>query len=225
MDGRRIVKLPRKKDRTLSSDNYDVALQRLKSLQKKFKNTDLQNIYTELMQDYIDKNPVEIAPETSVHESRTFYLPHHVVKKQKNPNVKYRIVFDGSSHSPGHPSLNEVLEQGPNLLPEILATLLRFRLHKKAIIGNNNSRGISAAELSSLDTLRNGPNWLSQRPDNWPTESDSLKEIPQCTAEARKPKVQPLCTATFQPVKNASYFSSCTRLLRVTAWVLRFLNN
>ncbi|GBN75964.1 hypothetical protein AVEN_139256-1 [Araneus ventricosus] len=134
IDGRRVVNLPWKKDRSLSSDNYDVSLQRLKSLQKKFKNTDFQNIYMELMQDYIDKNQVEIAPETPVNESRTFYLPHHVVKKQKNNNAKYRIVFDGSSHSPGHQSLNEVLEQGPNLLPEILATLLRFRLHKQAII-------------------------------------------------------------------------------------------
>ncbi|GBN55038.1 hypothetical protein AVEN_138554-1 [Araneus ventricosus] len=85
------------------------------------------------------------------------------------------------------------------------------------------SRGISPAELSSLDIWWNGPDWLSQHPDNWPTKSDSLKEMPQCTAEARKPKV--LCTATFQPVINASYFSSYTRLLRVTAWILRFLNN
>ncbi|GBL97172.1 hypothetical protein AVEN_87091-1, partial [Araneus ventricosus] len=61
IDGRRVVNLPWKKDRSLSSDNYDVSLQR-------------------------------------------------------------------------HQSLNEVLEQGPNLLPEILATLLRFRLHKQAII-------------------------------------------------------------------------------------------
>ncbi|GBM58112.1 hypothetical protein AVEN_164295-1 [Araneus ventricosus] len=58
MDGRRVVKLPWKKDRTLSSDNYDVSLQRLKSLRKKFKNTYFQNIYTELMQDHIDKNQV-----------------------------------------------------------------------------------------------------------------------------------------------------------------------
>ncbi|GBM23177.1 hypothetical protein AVEN_147091-1 [Araneus ventricosus] len=65
----------------------------------------------------------------------------------------------------------------------------------------------------------------SQHSDNWPTKSDSSKEIPQCTAEARKPRVQPLCTATFQPVINASYFSSFTRLLRDIAWVLRFLNN
>ncbi|GBM45240.1 hypothetical protein AVEN_63845-1 [Araneus ventricosus] len=131
MDGRRVVKLKWKKDWTLSSDNYDVLLQRLKSLQKKFKNTDFK---TELMEDYINKNQVGIAPETPVNESRTFYLQHHVVKRKKNQNVKYRIVFDGSSHSPENPSLNEVLEQGPNLLLEILATLLRFRLHKQAII-------------------------------------------------------------------------------------------
>ncbi|GBM52364.1 hypothetical protein AVEN_160091-1 [Araneus ventricosus] len=112
IDGRRVVKFPWKKDRTLSSNTYDIALQRLKSLQKKFKNTDFQNIYTELMQDYIDKNQVEIATETLANESRTFYLLHHVVEKQKNNNVKYRIVFDGSSHSPGHPSLNEFLSKG-----------------------------------------------------------------------------------------------------------------
>ncbi|GBN09853.1 hypothetical protein AVEN_59524-1 [Araneus ventricosus] len=103
----------------------------------------------------LSSNQVVIAPKTPVNDSRTFYLPHHVIEKQKNQNVKYRIVFDGSSHSPGHPSLNEVLEK-LNLLPELLATLLRFRLHRQEIIGNNNSRGISPAELSSLDTWWNG---------------------------------------------------------------------
>ncbi|GBL94031.1 hypothetical protein AVEN_185008-1 [Araneus ventricosus] len=85
------------------------------------------------MQDYIDKNQVEIVPETSANGYRTFYLPHNAVKSQKNQSLN-RIVFDGSSYSPGNPFLNEVLEQGPNLLPEILATSLSRRLHKQAII-------------------------------------------------------------------------------------------
>ncbi|GBN78901.1 hypothetical protein AVEN_171939-1 [Araneus ventricosus] len=93
-DSRRVVNLPWKKDKTLSSDNYDVSLQCLKCSQKKFKNTDFQNIYMELMQDYIDKNQVEIAP--------------------------------GSQNPADHIS-----------------------------------RGISPAELSSLDTWWNGPDWLS----------------------------------------------------------------
>ncbi|KAF8769850.1 Protein P like protein [Argiope bruennichi] len=81
----------------------------------------------------IDNQHVELADNSPCNESKLFYLPHHIVKKQKNGEKKWRIVFDTSSHTPGHPSLNDALEQGPNLLPEIFATLLRFRLHKFAI--------------------------------------------------------------------------------------------
>ncbi|KAF8783509.1 hypothetical protein HNY73_013663 [Argiope bruennichi] len=85
------------------------------------------------MQNYIDDQHVELADNSPCNESKLFYLPHHIVKKQKNDEKKWRIVFDASSHTPGHPYLNDALEQGPNLLPEIFATLLRFRLHKFAI--------------------------------------------------------------------------------------------
>ena len=44
--------------------------------------------------------------------------------------------FDISSHEDQAPSLNDALEMGPNLLPEILETLLRFRLHPVDIIGD-----------------------------------------------------------------------------------------
>ncbi|KAF8788350.1 Kinesin-like protein KIF2A like protein [Argiope bruennichi] len=44
-----------------------------------------------------------------------------------------KIIFDAFSHSPNHPSLNDALEIRPNLLPDIMATLLRFRFSKIAI--------------------------------------------------------------------------------------------
>jgi hypothetical protein len=44
--------------------------------------------------------------------------------------------FDGSSHEDHAPSLNDALEMGPNLLPEILGTLLRFRLYPVGIMGD-----------------------------------------------------------------------------------------
>ena len=45
-------------------------------------------------------------------------------------------MFDASSHESNAPSLNDVLEMGPNFLPEIFAILLRFRLYLSAIVGD-----------------------------------------------------------------------------------------
>ena len=46
-------------------------------------------------------------------------------------------MFNASSHERDTPSLNEALQMGPNVLPEILAILLRFRLNHSAIVGDN----------------------------------------------------------------------------------------
>jgi len=87
------------------------------------------------MLDYIRKEQVEIA--TSGEETTDeFYLPHHALKREKRGEEKWTIVFDGSSHEDNAQSLNDALEVGPNLLPEILATLLRFRLYPVGIIGD-----------------------------------------------------------------------------------------
>ena len=87
------------------------------------------------MLNYITRGQVEAAPaEDST--TTVFYLPHQAVKKEKHGKTKWRIVFDASSHETNAPSLNEVLEMGPNLLPEILAILLRFRLHFAAIFSD-----------------------------------------------------------------------------------------
>ena len=65
-----------------------------------------------------------------------FYLPHKAVKKVKRGRTKWMIVFDATYHESNATSPNEVLEMGPNFLPEILAILLRFRLHHSAIVGD-----------------------------------------------------------------------------------------
>ncbi|XP_042896626.2 uncharacterized protein [Parasteatoda tepidariorum] len=126
-------------------------------------------MYVTLMEDYIDKRQVEIAPENHDKEEKSYYIPHHVVIKEKNAEIKRRIVFDASSHTPGHPSLNDVLEQGPNLLPEILVTLLRFRLHKQAIISDGSQaflqlalweKDICATKFLWFKTRKNGEGHL-----------------------------------------------------------------
>jgi len=87
------------------------------------------------MLDHVVKQQVEIAQSTEEWPGM-FYLPHHVVKKERHGKIKCRIVIDESSSQGNSPSLNDVLEIGPNLLPEVLATLLRFLERPVAIIGD-----------------------------------------------------------------------------------------
>jgi hypothetical protein len=132
-EGRRVVSLPRR-DAVFLSDNRSIAEMRFRALEKRFyEDADFKSMYFDHMLDYIIKEQVEVAPPDGTSE-HVFYLPHHAVKKKKNNTTKWRIVFDASSHERGFPSLNDALEMGPNLLPEILATLLRFRLHRKAVV-------------------------------------------------------------------------------------------
>ena len=56
---------------------------------------------------------VEVAPIEDT--TAMFYLPHQAVEIVKKGRTKWRIVFDASSHESNAPSMNEVLEMGPNL--------------------------------------------------------------------------------------------------------------
>jgi len=87
------------------------------------------------MLDYVVKQHVELAPATE-ETTGVLYLPRHAVKNDRRGKVKWKIVFDASSSEGTSPSLNEVLEMGPNLLPEVLAILLRFHAQPVAITGD-----------------------------------------------------------------------------------------
>ena len=130
-DQRRVVCLPKRQDITLPSNRIN-AEARLNNLMKRLENNEeLKQVYYDHMQNYITRGQVETAPAEEP-TSTVFYLPHQAVKKEKHGKTKWRIVFDASSHEANAPSLNDVLEMGPNLLPEIVAILLRFRLHPTA---------------------------------------------------------------------------------------------
>ena len=60
-------------------------------------------------------------------------LPHRPVLKENRKTSKVRRVFDGSSKYTSEPSINELLESGPCLLPLLYDILLGFRLEPIAI--------------------------------------------------------------------------------------------
>ena len=65
------------------------------------------------------------------------YIPHHAVITPQKETTKVRIVYDGSARTrKGNPSLNDCLFRGPVLLEDLAGLLMRFRLHKIAIVAD-----------------------------------------------------------------------------------------
>lgn len=82
------------------------------------------------------------------------------------------------------------------------------------------SRGISPAELSSNDLWWSGPAWLTQPPAQWPNES---VQPPCTTLEERTSKPAHTTTVTNQ-WDLSQHYSSWSKLLRVTAYIQRFID-
>ncbi|GBM55775.1 hypothetical protein AVEN_190357-1 [Araneus ventricosus] len=61
---------------------------------------------------------------------RIYYIPHRAVLRKNHTSTKLRVVYDASSKDKNQKSLNDCLLQGPNLVPELLKVLLKFRLHR-----------------------------------------------------------------------------------------------
>ena len=109
-------------------DNENCARKRLSVLNYKFeKNPVLKEEYDKVFKCYEDNNIIVEVP-LSERESPypTYYMPHRPVIKD-NVSSKIRPVFDASAAGPNGISLNDCLESGPSLIPDLVEILLRFR--------------------------------------------------------------------------------------------------
>ncbi|XP_060575793.1 uncharacterized protein LOC132733209 [Ruditapes philippinarum] len=79
------------------------------------------------------------------------YIPHHaVINPQKS--TKVRVVYDASSKcKPEYSSLNECLHRGPVMLHDLCGLLMRFRLHKIAIIADIEKAFLQIEEQLKLE--------------------------------------------------------------------------
>ncbi len=81
------------------------------------------------------------------------------------------------------------------------------------------SRGLLPSELLTHQLWWNGPEWLQLDPSQWPVQTDrvepgSSEDRELCFHVAVQPRL---------PILDR--YSSLSRLLRVTAWILRFMHN
>ena len=136
-NGRYEVQLPWKDPMSTIPDNYELCLKRLHSLLRRLRqNPELFEQYDKVIRDQIKNDIVQTVelPER-VEGNRVHYLPHHAVVKHDKDTTKVRVVYDASAKMTG-PSLNECLHVGPKVNQKILDILIRFRLHKVAIVAD-----------------------------------------------------------------------------------------
>ncbi|XP_054720641.1 uncharacterized protein LOC129230265 [Uloborus diversus] len=133
-DGRYEVNLPWKMDNAILHDNYNLSLKRLESTCRNLDKRGLRDKYDEVFDEWIQEGIIEELSNSEI-DMPAHYLPHRPVIKEKG-TTKIRPVFDASSKGPNHPSLNDCLETGINLIETIPSILARFRVGKIGVVAD-----------------------------------------------------------------------------------------
>ena len=121
-------------------NQYDLSLKRLKFLQcHLMKNPEILTEYDQIIRDQLSAGIIETVSEPSLTESNghIHYLPHHAIIRQGRQTTKIRIVYDGSAKGL-HDAylLNDCLQTGPNFIPKLFNTLIKFRTHLVALVAD-----------------------------------------------------------------------------------------
>ena len=92
------------------------------------------NEYNRIIQDQIEQGIVGKVPENKIRERNAFHFPHkNVFTPEKS--MKLRIHYNGSAHqSKAGKSLNDAIHKGSNLLNNLVALVIKFRLRPIAIL-------------------------------------------------------------------------------------------
>ncbi|XP_028169269.1 uncharacterized protein LOC114359184 [Ostrinia furnacalis] len=129
-EGRYVVRLPLKNDPPCVDNSREISERRFLSLERKFmKNEALREKYSEVMQEYIDLNHMELVPDDQVDNPLAIYLPHHAVIREDRETTKVRVVYDASCKGKNNMSLNDNLLVGPTLQSELRHLVRRWRTY------------------------------------------------------------------------------------------------
>lgn len=132
--GRYVVRLPVSPTLPALAHTRHPAKRLLATMERKFdSNLEFRDLYRDFMQEYerLRQTPAPAIGEDIT--ARVCFLPHHGVIKEASSSTKLRVVFNGSQRLPTGQSLNDHLLVGPNLLPSLADTLLRWRRHQFAM--------------------------------------------------------------------------------------------
>ena len=108
------------------TNNYNQALSRLKNTESQLKKKpEIEEVYEKSLKKFLDKGYISRVAKEKVIDTKWF-LPHFPVIKPERETTKVRIIFDAAAKCLGT-SLNDAINQGPDLQQDLFKILLRFR--------------------------------------------------------------------------------------------------
>ena len=95
----------------------------------------MMKMYSEVFDDQLRKGVIKKIDKSAT--GLVHYIPHHAVVTPTKSTTKLRIVYDASAKAKqSDRSLNENLYRGPVMLHDLCGILMRFRLHKIAMVSD-----------------------------------------------------------------------------------------
>ena len=116
-------------------DNFAPSKQRLESPVKRLKHQPaLLQKHGAIIKEQEKTEIIEPVKDSEiVKPGEVYYTPHKEVVHDDRATTKVHIIYDAGDNKNG-PSLNEILETGPCLLPKIFEILLRAICHKFLLV-------------------------------------------------------------------------------------------
>lgn len=224
-DGRYIVKLPWVSEVLPQPTNRAVAEKRLVGPTTKLISKNEFENYDSIFRAWEAEGIIEEVTGQD-ENSGGHYLPHRPVFKPESLTTPVRPVSDASCKIGKHPSLNQCLEKGPNMVGNRVRNILQLTKKEdwRHVPGKMNpadlpSRGCSPQELLESKWWE-GPSWLRLPEEEWPHVVQDVHEE-EVTAEKRK-------NASYAVSSNKPHvweprFTSYQKNVRITAYAIRIL--
>jgi len=125
-----VVRLPIKTDPKQLGAPRLSAERRLHAIDRRLeKQPDLKTQYHDFMKEYEDLGHMKPV-KSQQSKQPCYFLPHHAVFKETSTTTKTRVVFDGSAKTSNGLSLNDILQLGPTVQPDLYSNVLRFRTYQ-----------------------------------------------------------------------------------------------
>uniref|UniRef100_A0A8R1IRL1 Peptidase aspartic putative domain-containing protein n=2 Tax=Caenorhabditis japonica TaxID=281687 RepID=A0A8R1IRL1_CAEJA len=112
------VRLPFKQINSNIPTNWSIAMKRLLSVVK-YQSIEVLGMIDTIFKDQLELQVIEKVDMSEEVGGLVHYNPHQPVLTPHKTTTKCRVVIDGSSHFKNEPSLNDMIHQGPVILPDL----------------------------------------------------------------------------------------------------------